>query len=151
MKFAADRTVGKLAQWLRLMGYDALDTGPFSPESVLSFTGEDRILLTRDTHLIRKTATLKAICLHSNDPKDQVRELVHTLLLQPDEKVFFTRCKFCNTILERVTSQEVIDEVPDYVRQRHKRFSKCNTCERVYWPGTHYDNITKTLQDLLAK
>ncbi|MBW2645022.1 MAG: Mut7-C RNAse domain-containing protein [Deltaproteobacteria bacterium] len=148
MKFAADRTVGRLAQWLRLMGYDTVDSDSLSPESVISLADENRIMLTRDTHLSQRIKSLKIVCLASNDPKDQAREVIKALRLQPHEKYFFTRCKLCNTILKRVSSEEVVNQVPDHVLEKHNRFSKCPTCKRVYWPGTHHERIQKTLRDL---
>ncbi len=151
MKFAADRTVGRLAQWLRLMGYDTVNSGSLSPESAIPFANENRILLTRDTRLSQKLKSLKIICLISNDPKDQVREVVKALRLQPDEKYFFTRCKLCNTILTRVTLEEIVNQIPDHVSKKYNRFSKCHTCKKVYWQGTHYERIQKTLHTLVDK
>lgn len=151
MKFAADRTVGRLAQWLRLMGYDTVDSGLLSPEAVTSFADENRIMLTRDTHLSQRVKFLKIVCLASNDPKDQVREVIKALRLQPNEKYFFTRCKLCNTMLKRVPLEEVVNQVPDHVLEKHNRFAKCHTCKRVYWPGTHYERIQNTLHTLVNK
>jgi uncharacterized protein with PIN domain len=143
MKFAADRTVGKLAQWLRLMGYDTVDSGLPPQELAQALANENRILLTRNTYLSKKVKSLKIICLTSNDPKDQVREVVKALRLQPDEKYFFTRCKLCNTMLTRVPVEEIVNQVPDHVSIIHDRFSKCYTCGRVYWPGTHYERRSR--------
>jgi uncharacterized protein with PIN domain len=145
MKFAADRTVGKLAQWLRLMGYDTMDSGSLPRELAQAFAKENRILLTRNTHLSKKVKPLKIICITSNNPKDQVREVVKALRLQPDEKYFFTRCKLCNTILTGVSVEDIVNQVPEYISISHNRFSKCDTCGRVYWRGTHYERIQKTL------
>ena len=151
MKFAADRTVGKLAQWLRLMGYDTVDSGLPPWEFSQAFANEKRILFTRNTHLSQQIKSLRIICLTSNDPKVQVREVIKTLRLQPDEKYFFTRCKLCNTILIRVPLEEIVNQVPDHVSIRHDRFSKCNTCGKIYWPGTHYERIRKTLHMLFNR
>jgi len=151
MRFAADRTVGKLAQWLRLLGYDTVDSGSLTRELAQAFAKENRILLTRNTHLSKKVKPLQIICITPNDPKDQVREVFKALRLQPDEKYFFTRCKLCNTILTRVPVEDIVNQVPDHVSIIHDRFSKCYTCGRVYWPGTHYERIQKTLHMLFDK
>jgi uncharacterized protein with PIN domain len=151
MKFAADRTVGKLAHWLRLMGYDTVDSGISPWELARAFANEKRILFTRDTHLSKRLKFLEIICITSNDPKDQVREVVKALRLQPYEKYFFTRCKFCNTILTRVPTEDIVDQVPDHVLIKYDRFSKCCTCGKVYWPGTHYERMRKTLHMLFDK
>ena len=151
MKFAVDGTVGKLAQWLRLLGYDTVDS-PLSPQELAhALANENRILFTRNTHLSKKVKSLEIICITSNDPKDQVREVVKALRLQPDEKYFFTRCKLCNTILIRVPMEAVVDQVPDHVLIRYERFSQCYTCGRVYWPGTHYERMQKTLHMLFNR
>jgi uncharacterized protein with PIN domain len=151
MKFAADRTVGKLAQWLRLMGYDTVDSAPLPQELAQALANEKRILFTRNTHLSKRLKSLEIICITSNDPKDQVREVVKALRLQPDEKYFFTRCKLCNTILARVPVEDIVDQVPDHVLIKYDRFSKCCTCGKVYWPGTHHERIRKTLHMLFDK
>lgn len=153
MRFAADKTVGKLAQWLRLMGYDTVDSSTISRETATTFANENRVLLTKAAHLSQKLKSVKItiVRLTPNDPKDQVRELIKKLRLIPNKKKFLTRCKLCNTILTTIPSEEVIGRVPDYVLERYDRFSKCITCGRVYWPGTHYEKIEKTLHMFFDK
>lgn len=153
-RFLVDLNVGRLAKWLRVLGYDArfapnLDDGGLVEEA----RREGRVLLTRDRRLLHRRAVasgeVKALLLESEDPWDQLRQVVQALALHHPR--LFSRCLVCNTPLAPAEPREVQDLVPPYVLRRHRRFLRCPSCGRAYWPGTHWRNMQAELARLLRE
>ncbi|MBW2036510.1 MAG: Mut7-C RNAse domain-containing protein [Deltaproteobacteria bacterium] len=145
MKFAADRMLGKLARWLRLLGYDTIYFNEICNDQFLALAKEGRILLSRNTRLKDKVETERFLFIESDDFRAQLQEVFGKLALTPDPEKFFTRCILCNGALEPVEASNVIENVPDYVLTAHSKFSRCNRCRKVYWPGTH---VTRSLDEI---
>jgi uncharacterized protein with PIN domain len=137
MKFAADRTVGKLAKWLRFLGYDTVFLSKITDDAFLALANEGRILLSRNTGFVGKIGADRFLLIQDNDPKVQLRKVLEALDVTPHPDGFFTRCILCNGVLETVDRQAVRGRVPDYVCAANKRFSKCAVCSKLYWPGSH--------------
>jgi uncharacterized protein with PIN domain len=137
MRFAADRMLGKLAKWLRILGYDTLYARGMSQEEFMGLAAEGRILLSRNTRLRKRIPQDSLVFVESNDPAAQLQNLVRALNLVVNPERFFTRCTVCNGRLEPVKIEEVAGKVPDYIWTRHDRFSKCKNCGKIYWPGSH--------------
>ena len=150
MRFAADRMLGKLAKWLRILGYDTLYSNTLSNDRFLALADEDRVLLSRDTRLVRKVAPDRLIFVEANDPKMQIRGLIRQLGLKPQPDEFFSRCTVCNRLLEPVEPEDVVGKVPDYIWTSHNEFSQCKTCERIYWPGSHLARSRREIRRLLG-
>ena len=150
MRFAADRMLGKLAKWLRLLGYDTVYSNYFTREEFLALADEGRVLLTRNTTLTGKVAQDHFVFVEDNDPKAQLQEVVCQLGLKPKPDRFFTRCTVCNGTLESVEAKSVYGRVPDYVWTAHDRFSRCNACGRIYWPGSHMERSLERIEGLLV-
>ena len=138
IRFAADRMLGGLARWLRLLGFDTvyLREGPGQPEP-------GRILLTRRSTRPHQPRLDRwdRIILQSNDTMSQLVEVAEKAGLTPRDIRPFTRCSLCNTMLDSASRQEVADRVPDYVHLTQRRFASCPECGRVYWPGTHHQRM----------
>lgn len=145
MRFAADRMLGRLAKWLRILGYDTLYSRTLSNDGFLALADEGRILLSRNTRLVGKVAPHGLIFVEANDPKRQLQDVVRLLGLKLDPDRFFIRCTVCNRLLEPVEPAEVVGKVPDHIWAGHNRFSECKTCGRIYWPGSH---LTKSRQEI---
>jgi len=150
MRFAADRMLGRLAIWLRLLGYDTLYSNSLSDHQFLALADEGRILLSRNTRLVGKVAAEKFVFIEDNDPKVQLQEVVRLLGLKPQPDRFFTRCSLCNGVLEPAEAGDVVGHVPDHVWTAHTKFSKCGTCGKIYWPGTHLIRSRKVIELLVG-
>ena len=152
MKFIVDHNVGKLAKWLRMMGYDTLFfTGDDDWQMIITALNEGRVILTRDTQIMRRgvvtSGRLKAVLIQSDKPDEQKRQVVETLNLDCQFGLF-TICLECNQPLEERTKQQVKDRVPPYVFQTQDQYVECPACHRIYWKGTHWEAMTKKLEKL---
>ncbi len=146
MKFLADNMLGRLATWLRLLGYDtAYQHDATDAELARRARVEQRILLTRDVELTRRRG-VRAVLIESEQVEDQVRQIFHVLNLTAQEA--FSRCAECNGLLEEASKESVRGQVPPYVFHTQERFRRCPHCARVYWRGTHWAHIVGQMQDL---
>lgn len=138
-RFLVDTMCGRLARWLRILGYDSewLDAAE-RKKLVVRALRESRTLLTRDRRF-EKTRGLRTLLLRSDRTEDQVGQVLRELGLEPDPDRFFTRCTFCNRPLEGVPKPEVRSEVPPFVFETQPRFFRCPACRRIYWGGTQPD------------
>jgi uncharacterized protein with PIN domain len=137
MKFAADRTVGKLARLLRVLGYDTLFCTKTNDDEFLALADPGRVLLSRNTALLGKTAANRFVLIEHNNPRRQLRQVLEMLDLTPRPDSFFSRCAVCNGALEEIHRQAVFGRVPDHVWTAYERFSECTSCAKLYWPGSH--------------
>jgi len=152
MKFLVDRTLGKLARKLRILGFDALSwRGGNLGGAMEAARSEGRVLLTRSRKVREKAEGLSLVVVEANDPKDQLREIVRKLSLETGGEKFFRRCLLCNEELRPLDREEAEERVPDFILQAYKVFHACPRCRRVYWPGTHYDRMKQEMGGLIGK
>ncbi len=153
MKFIVDTNVGKLARWLRMIGYDTLFFGGGDDsQMVATALAEGRVILTRDTQIMKRgvitSGRLRALLLTSDEPERQMRQVVDTLNLDCQFGLF-TICLECNQPLEEKSKQQVKDRVPPYVFQTQEQYMECPGCHRIYWRGTHWQAMTKKLDKFM--
>jgi uncharacterized protein with PIN domain len=147
-RFLADRMLGRLARWLRILGYDTAYLPQLSPEGVLrEGRRQGRLILTRDTRIPRRKDAPPFVFVHSDRFREQLCQIVDALQIDP-LRTLFTRCAECNRILEEVTKDEVRERVPEYVWQTQEEFRRCPECRRLYWGATHRDRVLDELQRL---
>ena len=147
-RFVVDVNVGRLAKWLRALGYDVLAIPNADDNALVRVAlAEGRILLTRDGGLVRRRlvsrGVLKAVLIRSDDYLMQLRQVVEQLRLDADRP--FTRCLECNQPLQEVPRHQVQDRVPSYVFQTQEEFKACSACGRVYWRGTHWARMKEAI------
>lgn len=148
-RFVLDAMLGRLAHWLRAMGYDAVYLGPAEDGRLLSLArAESRVLLTRDAKLAQAAGRLGCL-IRAEDVDSQILETVAKLGLSPDEAAWLSRCLACNTRLEARAKDAVRDAVPPRVFAGHHEFWRCPRCAKVYWAGSHADRILDRLARLL--
>ena len=133
-KFAVERTLKRLARWLRLMGADVVCDPALSGAELLALAREERRpLLTRDKRL--RTAP-DVLYIESHLFRDQIGEVMKRYPFDP-RRFAFTRCLACNELLRSVPREVVARRVPPFVFAAHERFAVCERCNRVYWDVTH--------------
>lgn len=144
-RFVADAMLGRLARWLRVLGYDTVYDASLDDRSLVDLANrDDRILLTRDRHLLRELRPRRAVEITQDAPLDQLAALVGGLAL-PAPNELFRRCLVCNTPLDDVPAAEATELVPPAARALPGPVRRCPTCGRVYWPGSHVRRMTQAL------
>lgn len=151
-KFLLDYMLGKLARWLRLLGYDSLYLKLNDDSSLISIAlRESRILLTRDRELIKrkiiKQGKVKALLILSNEVEEQIKEVNNAFPLKFQKHAF---CPFCNVRLTNTLPEKVFSQVPPYVYLTQDHFFACSSCHRVFWPGTQLLNFYNTINKSLG-
>lgn len=154
-RLLCDAMLGSLARMFRVMGFDTeyVDSGQDDADVVARALDEDRVLVTRDYELSTRARNAGAGAVLVKDLSvDQQLAIVLTHLgMALDPGRFFTRCTVCNGVLKAVQPEEVTGEVPDNVRRRQTEFTRCATCGKVYWPGTHVESLEARLQEVIRQ
>ena len=150
-RFVADCNVGRLARWLRALGYDASYHSHIGDaELVREAAAEGRVLLTRDRDLTKRrviqSGLVRAILIRDDDVRTQLRQVFSELALDLNHSL--TRCIECNSELVPRVAEHVADRVPPYVRSTQTRYSECPACGRIYWAGTHWRRMRQVLAGL---
>ncbi len=136
--------LGRLARWLRVLGYDTLYLPELDDAALARLArAEDRILLTRDRELARRKG-LRVLLLQDDQVEQQLRIVVARLGLTANDA--FSRCIQCNIMLEEVNREEARPLVPPFVYNTQTRFRRCPQCGRVYWRGTHWAHMVELLE-----
>jgi len=144
IRFAADRMLGRLAKWLRVLGYDVIYGRHLSGHGLLrAARADNRLILTRDRSLARKQPP-PFVFIESDDYTEQLRQVLRDCDLRPGAGIF-TRCLVCNSRLEPRAKESVEPLVPAYVFATQERFSWCGRCQKLYWPATHQQKMLATL------
>jgi uncharacterized protein with PIN domain len=135
--FAAEKTLGKLAKWLRLLGFDTLYESEVAAEEFIEKLGNDRILLTRTRLARRQPAIGKLIFVHSDHWAEQLKQIILELGLEAAQTRPFSRCLHCNIPIVSAEKDSLWGRVPDYIFETHDHFLTCPKCGKVYWSGSH--------------
>ncbi len=149
-RFIADAHLGRLAGYLRMLGFDTL-YAEAQPDRELVRVSVDagRILLTRDRELLMHAALTHGVYVRGDRPREQLRYVVGRLDLRGSSRPF-TRCMICNGILRSIEQTEARDRVPPRVARAHEDFRRCRSCDRVYWRGSHHQRMNKLVEWVLG-
>ena len=152
MKFVADCMLGRLAKWLKILGFDVLYFSKAEDSELAALARrEGRVLLTRDTGLIERTAKRpNRLFVRSDDWQDQVVQVLDELALW-DEVRPNSRCLECNRALKPLGRERARNLVTPYVLEHAASFAMCPDCGRVFWQGTHYGDMERKVERLLAR
>ncbi len=150
-RFLLDNHLGKLATYLRVLGFDAQYRNDYQDEELAQVASlEGRILLTRDRGLLMRKAILHGYCLRTMYPKQQLVEVVRRFdlwdLIQP-----FQRCLRCNSPLQPVSKAEVLDRLEPLTKRYYDEFHICPQCKQIYWKGSHYARMKKLIEEVISE
>ena len=153
-RFIADVNVGKLAKWLRILGYDAVYINPIEDDLLVQIgLREGRIVLTKDTHIAeRRVATsgrVRVVVVQGVRVWDQLHFLAERLGLRYSINLL-SRCIECNVPLESTDRSQVKDLVPPYVYTTQQHYMACPHCGKIYWPGTHWQRMREVAEEVLG-
>lgn len=148
--FLTDSSLGKLAKWLRILGFDTLYQRQWSTHLMEVYLRErKRIFLTRHTRLFQRWKDKYDILfIIRNEPFFQLEQVIKGLNLTIDPKTFFTRCLSCNLILTPLLREEVENKVPEYIFINQPDFQSCPSCKKIFWSGSHPKRMLAALTAL---
>ena len=146
MRFVADSMLGKLARYLRIMGYDTVYEKSYSDRRLSELVGDGRLLLTRSN--ARFSEYPDSIFIDRDLVRDQLKAVDGRIGLNRDQGKWFTRCIVCNSVLSEVDREVAREHVPDFVFFNYpKQVRFCASCKRFYWPGTHRERMLARLEN----
>ena len=152
IKFIADNNVGKLARWLRVIGYDTLLFKQKDDNKMIKIAlSEGRVILTRDTQIMKRrlvtSGKVRAMLIRQDDTEEQLQETVKNLNLNYHFNPF-SLCLECNQALISRSKEQVQNLVPPHVFKTQNQYMECPACHRIYWQGTHWQAMIKELNTL---
>ncbi len=152
-RFLADQMLGRLAKWLRILGFNTKYFNKIDSSDLLRIAKhENRVLLTRNTQLVKTRPVVRnqisAILIDNDHLDSQLLQLMSKLDI---EKIRFSTsyCPNCNVLIKKVPKKTVRGRVPSYVYKTQEEFAFCSKCSSFFWKGTHWDRITEKLQGIL--
>ncbi|WP_281951975.1 Mut7-C RNAse domain-containing protein [Nitrosophilus kaiyonis] len=148
IKFLADVHLGRVAKYLRLLGFDTLYFTNIEDNKIIEIAkNENRIVLTKDKILCER---LKKSCylVKSKKPIEQIKEIAKHFDLKKYAKPF-TRCIKDNALLEDIEKSKIEDKLPPKVKKFYNSFKICPKCHQIYWLGSHYEKMEKFIKELL--
>lgn len=156
MKFATDGMLGKLTRWLRLAGENVICVNDYSltPEEEDEFLlekaeNDSRVLLTRDKNLYRRALKNKLDSIlieNEGDVAKQLSRISETIDGSIEINIGSSRCPVCNGELISIRKLSVPEKVPNGVLEDNDKFWKCEKCDKIYWPGTHWDKMEEIVK-----
>ena len=150
MRFAVDCMLGKLAKWLKILGFDTAYFSRIEDDDLLVFAqNESRILLTRDTELIEKSKNVQALFIISEKWSEQIQQVIAAFNLKGKTKPN-SRCIECNLGLRILPKERARNMVTPFIYKNADVFSLCPECGRVYWKGTHHSDMEEKIKKILG-
>lgn len=148
-RFVADVHLGRLAAYLRMLGFDTLYPDDYRDEELARLSSvERRILLTRDRGLLKRSVVTQGYYVHEIKPWQQLAEVLQRFDLF-DAVASFHRCTQCNGLLKVVSKEAVADKLMPNTRAYYTDFRQCQSCGKVYWKGSHYEAMEQFLERLM--
>ncbi|MGE5497311.1 MAG: Mut7-C RNAse domain-containing protein [Syntrophothermus sp.] len=150
-RFINDIHLGKLARYMRLLGFDTLCMKDITKDELVEISLEQsRGILTRDRHLLKRNEITHGYWIRNEDPFEQILEVIGRFHLE-NEISEFSRCMNCNGILVNAAKEDIADKIPERVRQYHNDFYQCAACRKVYWKGSHYSRMQTLIENIKRK
>lgn len=147
-RFVADGHLGRLAAYLRMLGFDTLYRSSYRDEEIARLSStENRILLTRDRGLLKRNEVRHGYYLRATEPAQQLVEVLREFDLGP-AIASFRRCMHCNALLHATEKESIRHRLLPQTAQYFEEFYACPDCERVYWKGSHYRRMKRFIESV---
>jgi uncharacterized protein len=151
VRFVADTHLGRLAAYLRMLGFDTLYCNDYDDHQLAAITAsQQRVLLTRDRGLLKHKSVVYGYCVREADPHRQVISVLRRYQLgayvQP-----WQRCIHCNGLLRAVDKSTILDRLQPKTKQYYDEFQQCDTCGQIYWQGSHFERMTVFMETILRQ
>jgi uncharacterized protein with PIN domain len=142
--------LGKLTRWLRMLGHDVHYYRDSDDKTLLMLAkSEQRVLLTRDLALFQKarTQSVEATFVEETDEIGKLANLASRFAFKLEIDLSISRCPKCNGLINTVSKEDIIQQLPKSTAAYYDKFWKCTECSQIYWQGAHWKKITKTLEE----
>ncbi len=148
LRFILDVHLGKLAKYLRMLGFDTHYNNQYMDEEIaMQAYIENRVLLTRDVGLLKRRDVLRGYWLRNQQPKKQLEEIMLHFDLFNDIRPL-TRCMKCNGEIRSVPKELVYDQLLEDTRMYFDHFYQCKNCGKIYWKGSHFDKMMDFVSEI---
>lgn len=146
--FILDVHLGKLAKYLRLLGFDVVYENNLTDEIIIERSEkEHRIVLTRDIGILKNKKITHGHWMHNTNPEKQVMEILNQFhlfsLCHP-----FTRCLACNGLLKEIEKSKILNQIPLLTKHYYEFFKQCQSCQKIYWEGSHYNKLKNWIKKM---
>ncbi len=146
--FIVDRSLGSLAKWLRILGFDTVYEADVSLEEFYHQLDEGRVLITRTRRIQKALFNRRHIFIEFNSLQEQLKQVVGQLDIKPTDIRPFSRCIHCNLLTDQIAREDVFGLVPDYIWETHQKFNNCRRCNRIYWSGSHTERSMDRIEQI---
>ncbi len=137
-RFVLDVHLGRLAAYLRMLGFDTLYKNDCDDETLAQISAEEhRILLTCDRLLLMRKQVSRGYFVRNRQPQQQLLEILSRFDLYNNVKPF-TRCMHCNGKTHAVNKQAIEAQLLAKTKKYYNEFFQCDSCNKIYWKGSHY-------------
>mgnify|MGYP001820042941 CR=1 FL=1 len=148
-KFIADINLGKIATYMRVLGFDVYFDSRLSPREIVEISKrEKRIILTGNRKLLKFKDVSHGIFIRPGTTVQQIKRLIDYLDIK-DRVDPFTRCLQCNSLLQKVPKEKILDRIPQKTRAYCDAYARCLSCDKIYWKGTHFIHMDKVVRQIL--
>jgi len=150
LKFIADGMLGKLTRWLRMLGQDVKYSKSIEDDELIrTAKAEGRVILTRDLKLYQQAMTkgFTAFLVEGSTEAEKLTDLAKRFNISLEFDVTTSRCPKCNSRIISVSKEEIMNEIPEATSTYYDDFWKCSDCGQIYWHGSHWKRIEKTLRE----
>ncbi|MBU0999715.1 Mut7-C ubiquitin/RNAse domain-containing protein [Patescibacteria group bacterium] len=149
-RFIADVNLDDIVKYMRLLGFDVYCESTLSDKEIIEISkGENRIILTKSKKLLKFREVSHGIFIRPGTTAEQVKRIIDHLNIK-DQVRPFSRCLRCNSLIEPVSKNEIMDRIPPRTKTFCDEYSQCKSCDKVYWDGTHFINMKKVINHILG-
>jgi uncharacterized protein with PIN domain len=147
-RFILDVHLGKLARYLRMLGFDAAYDRDRDDDTIIDLSLEQkRIILTRDIEILKQSRVTHGYWLRHHQPPEQLQEVLLSLDLSRQLRPF-TRCMDCNGQIQPVARSTISTQVDPDIFNRFEAFWRCRDCRKIYWQGSHYHRMLERIRKI---
>lgn len=148
-KFIADINLGDIVKYMRVLGFDLYYDPLLSTREIIELSKrENRIILTKSRKLLKFKEVSHGIFIRPDTTTEQIRRIIDCLDIKGNIKPF-SRCLGCNTLLNIVAKEKILDKIPPKTKEFCDEYVQCPSCNKIYWKGTHFIHMKKVVRQIL--
>ena len=148
-KFIADINLGDIVKYMRVLGFDLYYDPLLSTRKIIEISKrENRVILTKSRKLLKFKEVSHGIFIRHGTATEQIRRIIDYLDIKDNIKPF-TRCILCNTLLNIVAKEKILDRIPPKTKEFCDEYVQCPSCDKIYWKGTHFIHMKKVVRQIL--